>query len=202
MESSAKEPFVSFLTPVYNGEKYLEKCITSVLRQTYENWEYVIVNNQSTDRSLEIAQKYAAQNDRIRIHNNDQFLNLMPNLNHAFRQISPKSEYCKVVHADDWIFPECAERMVDVAVQHRDIGIVSSYCLEETQVSLDGLPYPSHHVSGREICRRLLLEGLFPFSSPSSMLIRSDMIRKQDKMYDESHPHGDLSACFNILLET
>jgi glycosyltransferase involved in cell wall biosynthesis len=52
---SLNGPLVSILTPVYNGEKYLAECIRSVLAQTYQNWEYTIVNNCSTDKTLEIA---------------------------------------------------------------------------------------------------------------------------------------------------
>ena len=62
-----KQPLVSVVTPVYNEEKNLAECIESVLAQTYPNWEYVIVNNCSTDRSLQIAESYAAQDKRIRV---------------------------------------------------------------------------------------------------------------------------------------
>jgi len=68
------QPFVSVITPVYNGEKYLAECIESVLGQTYAAWEYIIVNNCSSDRTLEIAQSYARQDSRIRIHNNPGFV--------------------------------------------------------------------------------------------------------------------------------
>ena len=54
-------PLVSVVTPVYNGETYLAACIESVLSQSYSNWEYVIVNNCSTDRTLDIASDYAAR---------------------------------------------------------------------------------------------------------------------------------------------
>src|SRR5437868_10080618 len=121
------EPLVSVITPVYNGEKYLAVCIESVLAQTYQNWEYVIVNNCSTDRSLEIAQAYAQQDARIRVHNNREFLKAMPNWNHALRQMATESAYCKIVHADDWLFPECLARMVEVAAAHPTVGIVSAY---------------------------------------------------------------------------
>ncbi|MCB0227477.1 MAG: glycosyltransferase, partial [Anaerolineae bacterium] len=56
---TARQPLVSVVTPVYNTDKYLADCIESVLAQSYDNWEYVIINNCSTDRSLEIAQRYA-----------------------------------------------------------------------------------------------------------------------------------------------
>ena len=193
------QPFVSILTPVYNTEKYLAQCIDSVLAQRYENWEYVIVNNCSTDRSLEIAQGYARKDNRIRICSNDEFLSLMQNWNHAMHQISPESKYCKVVHADDWLFPECVMRMVEVAEAHPSIGIVGAYRLDEDLINLDGLPYPSTFVSGREVCRQSLLGGSYIFGSPTSLLIRSDLIRTREQFYNESNIHADQEVCFDIL---
>src|SRR5689334_20495375 len=102
-----RNPLVSIVTPVYNGEAYLRECIESVLSQTYSNWDYTIVNNCSTDRTLEIAEEYAARDSRIRICSGDTFVRVVENHNRAFRQISPKSAYCKVLAADDWLFPEC-----------------------------------------------------------------------------------------------
>ena len=61
-------PFVSVVIPCYNEEKYLSKCIESVLTQTYTNFECIIVNNCSTDSSFEIAQKYKKMDGRIRAY--------------------------------------------------------------------------------------------------------------------------------------
>ncbi len=56
--NTSEQTLVSVVTPVYNGEDFLVECIESVLRQSYSNWEYIIVNNCSTDRTLEIALNY------------------------------------------------------------------------------------------------------------------------------------------------
>src|SRR2546425_13042121 len=109
---SAQDPLVSVVTPVYNGERYLRECIESLLAQTYEHWDYTIVNNCSTDRTLDIAREYAERDPRIRIHNNETFVRVIANHNIAFRQISPESKYCKPLAADDMLLPECLERMV------------------------------------------------------------------------------------------
>lgn len=187
------------VTPVYNGEKYLAECIESVLAQTYQNWEYIIVNNRSTDRSEEIARHYAGQDSRIHVQTNEQFLALMPNWNHALRQIPPESKYCKVVHADDWLFPECLARMVEVAEAHPSVGIVSAYRLNENWVDLDGLPYPSTFMPGREICRMSLLKHhLHVFGSPTSLLLRADLIRSRPTFYNESNFHADTEACYDL----
>src|SRR5690349_11616017 len=108
------EPLVSVLTPVYNTDMYIAECIQSVLNQTYSNWEYVIVNNCSTDRTLEIAESFAAKDSRIRVHNNEKFLDIIGNHNLAFNLMSPESKYCKVVSADDWLFPDCIRQMVEL----------------------------------------------------------------------------------------
>ena len=131
-----EEPLVSVVTPVYNGEDFLTECIESVLRQTYGNYEYIIVNNCSTDRSLEIALNYSKRDSRIRVHSNSQFVGVIENHNIAFRLISPNSKYCKVVSADDWLFPECLARMVDVAEANPSAGFVGSYAAQRARSRL------------------------------------------------------------------
>ena len=202
--SMDSEPLVSALTPVYNGEKFLAECIESVLAQTYRNWEYIIVDNCSTDRSLEIAQGYANKDPRIRIHNNREFVGVIQNHNIAFRQIASSSKYCKMVYADDWLLPECIMQMVALAEAHPTVGIVGAYRLDDTHVSCDGLPYQSVVVPGRQICRRTLLEEFefYVFGSPTSILIRSDLVRKRKALFNESNIHADTEACFDLLQES
>jgi glycosyltransferase involved in cell wall biosynthesis len=212
---SMSQPLVSVITPVYNGAEYLAGCIESVLAQTYQNWDYTIVNNCSTDESLEIAQKYASQNPRIRIHNNSQFLRVIPNHNHALRQISPASKYCKVVFADDWIYPECIERMVGLAEKNPSVGIVGAYGLQGHEVAWAGLEYPGNWngseypstiVTGRELARRRFLgpqtyarARLYVFGTATSVLFRSDIVRSQPSFYNEANLHADSEKSHEIL---
>jgi glycosyltransferase involved in cell wall biosynthesis len=197
--NQTSEPLVSIVTPVYNGEQYLAECIESVLAQTYQNWDYTIVNNRSTDRSMEIARQYAARDKRIRVHDNTQFLPVIANHNSALRQISPKSKYCKLVFADDWIFPECIARMVAVAEEFPSVGIVGAYVLQGREVKCLGLPYQYRMFDGREICREHLLNGLYVFESANAILYRSDLVRDQDVFYNESNIHADTEVCFKLL---
>ncbi len=198
----SQRPLISVVTPVYNTELYLAECIESVLSQTYRPLEYIIVDNCSTDRSLEIAESYARGSDIIRVLRNDRHLGVLQNWNHAMRQISPDSRYCKVVHADDWLFPECIGRMAELAEAHPAVGIVGSYRLEETKVGCDGLPYPSTVVPGRELCSSRLRGGSYVFGSPTSLLIRSDLIRARRCFYNEENLHADNEACYDLLRES
>ena len=194
-----QQPLVSVITPVYNGQEYLAECIESVLKQTYQNFQYTIVNNCSTDHTLEIAQRYAEKDSRIIIHNNDSFLNLIKNWNHAIRQFSPDSKYCKVVHADDKLFPECIELMVGVAEKHPTIGLVGSYILLGTEIRCTGIPYPQELVSGKEICRAAFRGDFTVFGPPTVLLIRSDLIHMEKPFYNEEYFYADAEVCFKVL---
>ncbi len=103
-------PLVSIVTPVFNGDRHLRECIESVQRQTYPNWNYTISNNCSTDKSLEIAEKYAASDSRIKVNSNKSFVGPIENHNIAFRTIAGDSMYCKLLSADDWLYPDCDDR--------------------------------------------------------------------------------------------
>lgn len=200
-------PLVSIVTPVYNNAEYLPECIESVLAQTYPNWDYTIVNNCSTDGSGEIARRYAAKDSRIKVHDNQQFLRAVPNHNNALRQISSESKYCKIVFADDWIFPRCLEEMVSVAEEHTSVGVVGAFGLwevlgrgpREYVTMLGGLPYPSRLVLGRDVCRRVFLEELYLFGTSTSVLYRSDLVRSRDPFYNERNIHADIEACVVLL---
>ena len=193
------QPFVSIVTPVFNCEEYLSECIHSVLAQTYRNWEYIIVNNCCTDGSLEIAQYFADSDPRIRIHNNSQFAGIVENHGIAFRQISPTSKYCKMVFADDSLYPECITEMVDLAEKNPSVGIVGAYGVGDAGVLWDGLPVSNTVVPGREICRSRLLGGPYLFGTFTSLLIRSDLIRTLKALDDYANLHADTEACYELL---
>jgi glycosyltransferase involved in cell wall biosynthesis len=187
------------VTPVYNGERYLTECIESVLAQTYPNWEYTIVNNCSTDGTKEIADGYARKEPRIRVLDNRSFLNVMQSQNLAVRQMSEASAYCKVLHADDWLFPDCLRLMVAIGEAHPTAGIIGAYRLDGVEVDCDGLPYHTPFISGRELCRMTLLGGPGVFGSPTSLLFRSECVRERNPMFEESNFHADTGACLDIL---
>jgi glycosyltransferase involved in cell wall biosynthesis len=207
--STIAQPLVSVVTPVYNGATDLSQCIESVLCQTYPHWEYIIVNNHSTDATLEIAERFAEKDKRIRVYSNETLLDIIANHNRAFGLISPASRYCKVVSADDWLFPECLTRMVGLAEASPSVGIVGSYQLSgggkawrDWSVKWGQVPYPSTVVPGREVGRIHMLGGVDVFGSPTSLLYRADLIRKQERFYPNSTAEADTSACCRCFQET
>ena len=196
------QPLVSIVTPVYNEAEHLSHCIESVLSQTYQNWDYSIVDNCSTDGSLEIANRYAAKDKRIRVRRNTELLGAIANHNAAVREISPASRYCKVVFGDDLIFPECLELMVGMAEAHPSAGIIGAYSLEGGRLMCAGLPDACDFMSGRDVCRKHLLDKLYLWGSANTVLYRADLVRSRDPFFNEAHTHSDTEVCFDMLKES
>ncbi len=197
--TESRMPLVSVVIPVYNGAEFLANAIDSVLKQTYSNFDLTIGNNWSTDRTLEIAQEYAARDSRIRVVTYPKFVSVVDSHNTAFTLISPEAEYCKIVGADDWIFPDCLRCMVEVAEAYPSVGMVSSYVLHGTNVGRVGMPYPRQFVRGREICRMRFLEEVKPFGGPSASLIRATILKTQRPFYNPLNYHGDIEAYLELL---
>lgn len=192
-------PLVSIVTPVHNTAEYLADCIESVLAQTYSHWEYIIVNNQSTDGTREIAEHYAVLDPRIRLVDTECFLDQLPNFNYALRLISSESQYCKMVLADDYLFPECVERMVELAERAPTAGMICSYYVDGSKLKGVGLPYPTRVFPGREIGRMQLRDALFFCGSPTVPLFRSEVVRQRVPFFSVERFHADTAACYEVL---
>ena len=107
---------VSFGMPVYNGEQYLEKTLDSILAQTFTDFELVISDNGSTDRTQQICESYAAKDERIKYYRNPINIGVAPNCNRVFQLCS--SEYFKLTDFDDILSPEFLEKCVQGLDQH------------------------------------------------------------------------------------
>lgn len=195
-------PFVSVVTPVFNGAKYLRACIESVLAQTYDRWDYTIIDNCSTDNSLAIAQEYAERHQQINVSRNEQFVGAVENHNRAFRSISPEAKYCKLLCADDWMYPECIAKLVDLAERNPSVGIVGSYSANATGVRWGDLPLGDEVLTGREAVRSYLLGAIEYFWTPSTVLYRASIVRANDRFFPGSAPSADLEACLNCLKQS
>src|SRR3990170_6654309 len=105
-------PNVCIGFPVFNGEKYLTVSIDSILAQTYGDFEFIISDNASTDRTQEICNEYASKDRRIRYYRNDRNLGSAANFTRVFHLSNAK--YFKWASYDDLVAPEFLERCVKV----------------------------------------------------------------------------------------
>lgn len=198
----AASPSVSVVTPFYNTASYLAECIESVLSQTYRDFEYLLVNNRSSDGSREIAARYAAGDSRLRLIDNAAFVGQVENYNGGLAQISPRSRYVKVVQADDAIYPDCISRMVDLAEREPGVGLVSSYWMRGDRPEGRGVPRDVSRLAGRDACRKMLLDDAYFLASPTTVLYRADLVRARHPFYALGRYHEDTEAAYEILLES
>ncbi|NET59587.1 MAG: glycosyltransferase family 2 protein [Symploca sp. SIO2E6] len=110
------QPRISIGLPVYNGEKFLEASLNSLLAQTFKDFELIISDNASTDRTREICQAYAAQDKRIRYYYNQENRGPAWNYNRVF-ELS-RGEYFKWAAHDDICAPEFLEKCTEVLDNH------------------------------------------------------------------------------------
>ena len=121
--NQAKKPRVSIGMPVYNRDKYVAASIEAHLNQTYSDFELVITDNASTDRSDEICRAYAAKDSRVKYYRNPQNLGAAGNYNRCF-ELSV-GEYFRWTPSDDLVSPNLLERAVEVL--DRDPSVFVAY---------------------------------------------------------------------------
>ena len=119
-----ENPRVSIGLPVFNGEKYLEKTLDSILNQTYRNFELIISDNASADNTPKICHAYSTKDDRIKYYRNKLNLGAAMNFNRVFNLSS--GEYFKWAAYDDILSPEYLSKCISVLDQNPSIVLCHS----------------------------------------------------------------------------
>ena len=123
---------VSIIVPMYNAEKFIGKTIESVLSQTYENWEMLIMNDVSTDNSLAVVNEYAKKDDRIKVVNTEKNMGVVKGRNHLIDLANGK--YIAFLDADDYWHSQKLEKQIQF-MKEKNAGIS---CTEYTRVKENG----------------------------------------------------------------
>lgn len=167
---------ISVLMSVHNGEKYLHKAIDSILNQTFKNFEFIILDDASTDNSLNIIQTY--QDSRIRLIKNEQNLGLTKSLNKGLDLCEGK--YIVRMDADDVSLPNRIQSQVDYMEKNQDIGVCGSWAkfIGEREGIICKMP-----INYDEIKCRLMFENVIIHPS---VIIHKEMFEKFSLKYDEN----------------
>ena len=124
---------VSVIVPVWNAHNYIRKCVDSILKQTYRNLEILLVDDGSTDDSLQICREYEKQDDRVRVfHKENGGQGSARNL--ALDNCT--GEYIGFVDNDDWVFPNMYERMVELINKYNADVARCDDLSDETQIGI------------------------------------------------------------------
>lgn len=185
-------PIVSILTTVYNREKFLADCIESVLNSEFEDWELIIVDDQSNDNSVTIVRGYAEKDDRILVYENETNLGDYPNRNRAASYA--KGKYLKYLDADDMIYPHGLGIMVRMMEANPSCGLGISQDVAE-----DCKPYPFVLQPRKTFQREFLQRGVLGLG-PTGTIIRRDAFEKLGG-FSGTRYIGDTELWYKLALQ-
>lgn len=179
MDKTVKRKFViSVVMSVYNGGKYLREAIDSILLQSYQNFEFIIIDDCSTDNSVEIIEGY--HDSRIKLIRNEKNMRLPASLNKGIRLASGK--YIARMDADDISKPERFARQVEYLDSHPDVAVVGS---SFQAIDEDGNDLYVHSAPiGSKLIKYCLMPS--PLAHPTVMM-RRDVIVNNNLFYDEQY---------------
>ena len=175
-----KKGLVSICIPVYNGAKTIKMTIDSVLEQSYSDFELIIVDNCSTDETVDIVKSYT--DERIKLFCNDSNLGMAGNWNKCLEYV--QGEYLQYLCADDTIFSECIKEKVSMMNREEDIILVTSasYLINDKDTVL--MERHFHHgdclLNGKKMAKRSFYTRNL-FGEPSNILCRSNAIVDKEK---------------------
>lgn len=171
-------PRVSIGMPVYNGERYIEQAIESILAQTFSDFELIISDNASTDRTADICRIHAVRDRRIRYSRNETNIGYGRNQNLVAELSS--GEYFMWAHHDDVRDPQCLERCVEILQMNPSIVLCYTYTrdIDETGQLLPRVdpPLNLHSVRARDRFRDII--RMDHICEPDFGLIRTSILKK------------------------
>jgi len=186
------KPLLSVVMPVYNAEKYLAEAIESVLNQKFKDFEFIIINDGSIDKSSEIVKKYAKKDKRIKILNNEKNMGIAETRNRGVREA--RGKYLAAHDSDDISEPERFRIQVDYLEKHPEVGIVGG------NIALfydKNNPFSVREYPEKDSELREMIFFACPIAQPVSM-VRTEVFSKVG-VYDGRYPPTeDLDLWFRI----
>lgn len=132
-----EKDLISIIVPVYNVEKYLEKCIQSVLEQTYKKFEVIFINDGSTDNSLDILKKYQEIDDRVIIINK---INAGTGAARNDGLNIAKGEFISFLDSDDWYEQDYLEKLYkNLKINNSDVAMCNLKIIYENEKKIENL---------------------------------------------------------------
>ena len=169
-------PFVSICIPVYNGEKFLYEAIESALKQSFQDFEVVIVDNASTDGTQFIVEEIASADRRIRYFRNDSNIGIVGNFNACLRHA--RGKYIKFLCADDLLLSTCIEDMVRELDTNPFVSLVVAgrLIVDENGLRVDERRYAKTEtiISGMSVINRCLFGAKY-IGEPTAVMFQREM---------------------------
>lgn len=192
-----KAPKISIIVPVYNVEKYLSRCIDSILAQTFTDFELLLIDDGSKDKSGEICDEYTKKDDRVRVfHKENGGASSARNLGLDYAN----GKYVVFVDSDDYISVSYLDSFYKILLKYNDVDlIIQSPIYTSTNGALGSRKIPSKVYDGVNILSDFVTDGNLDFTEPHSKLFRLNLIQENNIRFNEKVIVGEdgiFIACF------
>jgi len=187
MKKMFKAPRVSIVIPIYNAEKYVGEAIEGLLNQTYTDFELILVNDCSTDGTLEILKEYQKKDNRIKIIVNEKNLRVSAAANRGIKEA--RGEYIVKQDSDDWSYPDRIAKQVEYMDAHPEVVLSSGnmeMCDENMNVK-NRTHFPTTHAE--------IMNVLLQFNP----MVHSAMIYRRETFLDVGG-YGGINTSEDYLL--
>jgi len=184
--------------PTYNSEKYLRQCLDSVLKQTFKDWQCVISDDASTDKSVEIAREYEKIDSRFKVLTHEKNVGAANNWNRA--KENNNSFATKILCADDYLLKDALRRQLDI-LQRNQTAIVFSerYIVFPSGKKIHPrLPKYASNISFNGAFKYYINLGRNIFGEPVTALFRTDLFVKSEGFYPKFEYSLDTSGYMAI----
>lgn len=167
------KPLVSVLMPVYNSEKYVQTAIESILNQQYSNFEFIIIDDHSKDKTYTLIKKIQKTDKRIHLLRNRSNLGVTKSLNKGLQMV--KGKYIVRMDSDDWAYPERISSQVELMESNPHIVVSGSY-IEVCDENLNTKYLRKYHLEDKLIKKHLFRYS--PFAHPVTIW-RTEILKKE-----------------------
>lgn len=196
----SQSPLVSVCIPTFNAEKYIRETIDSVLNQSYQNLEVIILDDCSTDRTLEIAESIG--DPRITIHKNSR--NMGPIESWSKLLDYAGGDYLKLLCHDDVLYQDCISSQVAVLVEKRNVVLVASNrnIIDEggSIVCSPRRFKQNKYIDGRSLLIASLRKGTNIIGEPHAVMVRLEVVRQEGIKFGGSFYLIDLDFYSKVLM--
>lgn len=182
---------ISIIVPVYNTEKYLKKCIESLLNQTKKEIEIIMINDGSKDNSEKIIKSY--DDERIKYYKNKN-QGIGKTRNYGISKASGK--YLMFIDSDDYIRENCCEKMYNNAIDNKSSVVVSNF-YKDIKGDIVKIPISNFETSSLKENPNLLL---IINPGPCNKIYDRELIIKNDIKFDENHKYEDSPFVIDSLI--
>jgi glycosyltransferase involved in cell wall biosynthesis len=177
LASNATHPQVTVLMSVYNGEMYLHEALDSILAQTYNDFELLVIDDGSLDGTAAILEDYRTRDSRVRIESNETNTGLTKSLNRGINLA--RGKYIARMDADDVALPERLARQVAFMEANEQVGVCGTWAVLLGEGEGHLIRFPTNSETIR--CQ-LMFDN--PLAHPTT-IIRKQMLKKNGISYDE-----------------